>query len=168
MKRISGVFNTNSFEVVIATVDRDRTTSLRGLYPIGALQNHCCVPNTRHHFDDRQRMYVSAAMPIASGEELVMSYTDLLWDTLRRRQFLRATKFFSCYCSRCSDPSVRPIFSSQSRARNVHARRCVCPRNSDLGSVRFSARRTIARDICYPAIISIAALPGSATRVGSA
>ncbi|XP_020286985.1 protein msta-like [Pseudomyrmex gracilis] len=104
MRRISGIFNTNSFEVVVAT-DRDRTTSLRGLYPMGALQNHCCVPNTRHHFDDRQRLYVSAAMPIAAGEEITMSYTDLLWDTLRRRQFLRATKFFSCNCNRCSDPS---------------------------------------------------------------
>ncbi|EZA55564.1 Protein msta, isoform A [Ooceraea biroi] len=103
MKRICGVFNTNSFEVVVAR-DQRSSVSLRGLYPMGALQNHCCVPNTRHHFDDRQRLHVSAAMPIAAGDELTMSYTDLLWDTSRRRQFLRVTKLFACDCRRCVDP----------------------------------------------------------------
>ncbi|KAM0736515.1 SET domain-containing protein SmydA-8, isoform A [Formica fusca] len=104
MRRICEVCNTNSFEVVISR-NEDCTTSLRGVYPIGAFQNHCCVPNTRHHFDDHQRLYVSASLPIAAGEELTMSYTDLLWDTSSRRQFLRVTKRFSCNCSRCSDPS---------------------------------------------------------------
>lgn len=106
MKRTCGVFNTNSFEVVVVQ-DEDRAVSLRGLYPLGALQNHCCVPNTRHHFDDQQRLHVSAALPIATGEELTMSYTDLLWDTRNRRRFLQVTKHFSCDCSRCSDPLVR-------------------------------------------------------------
>ncbi|XP_011261742.1 SET domain-containing protein SmydA-8 isoform X2 [Camponotus floridanus] len=104
MKRICGVFNTNSFEVLVAS-NKDCTTSLRGLYPLGALQNHCCVPNTRHHFDDQQQLHVTATLPIAAGEEITMSYTDLLWDTSSRRQFLKATKHFSCNCSRCSDPS---------------------------------------------------------------
>ncbi|XP_011703599.1 PREDICTED: protein msta, isoform B isoform X2 [Wasmannia auropunctata] len=105
MRRTCGVFNTNSFEVVVVpSRDEDRTTSLRGLYPMGALQNHCCVPNTRHHFDDQQRLHVSAALPIAAGEEITMTYTDLLWDTSSRRQFLRVTKRFSCNCNRCSDP----------------------------------------------------------------
>ncbi|XP_014470813.1 PREDICTED: protein msta, isoform B-like [Dinoponera quadriceps] len=103
MKRTSEVFNTNSFEVVVMR-DEDRTVSLRGLYPTGAMQNHCCVPNTRHHFDNQRRLHVSAAMPIAAGEELTMSYTNLLWDTRNRRRFLQATKHFSCNCSRCSDP----------------------------------------------------------------
>jgi len=106
MRHICEILNTNSFEVIVPK-DKDRTGSLRGLYLIGALQNHCCVPNTRHHFDDQQRLHVSAALPIAAGEELTMSYTDLLWDTSSRRQFLRATKQFLCNCKRCSDPSVR-------------------------------------------------------------
>lgn len=105
MRRTCGVFNTNSFEVVVVR-DDDRAVSLRGLYPMGALQNHCCVPNTRHHFDNRQLLHVSATLPIATGEELTMSYTDLLWDTRSRRRFLRATKHFSCDCNRCSDPLV--------------------------------------------------------------
>lgn len=110
MRRTCAVLNTNSFEVVaIPSRDKDCTISLRGLYAIGALQNHCCVPNTRHHFDDQQRLYVSAVLPIAAGEEITMSYTDLLWDTSSRRQFLRLTKCFSCNCNRCSDPLVRHV-----------------------------------------------------------
>lgn len=105
MKRVCGVFNTNSFEVIVVN-NEDRITNLRGLYPMGSMQNHCCVPNTRHHFDTEQRLYVSAALPIAAGKELTMSYTDLLWDTLSRKQFLKLTKHFSCNCDRCSDNSV--------------------------------------------------------------
>ncbi|KAL6263575.1 hypothetical protein P5V15_006364 [Pogonomyrmex californicus] len=105
IKRTCDVLNTNSFEVVVVSSrNKERTTSLRGLYPMGALQNHCCVPNTRHYFDDQQRLHVCAALPIAAGEEITMSYTDLLWDTSTRRQFLKLTKHFSCNCSRCSDP----------------------------------------------------------------
>ncbi|XP_023290628.1 protein msta [Orussus abietinus] len=70
---------------------------------MGCLQNHCCVPNTRHHFDANQKMYVSAAIPIREGEELTMIYSDVLWDTMLRRQYLAKTKHFHCTCSRCSD-----------------------------------------------------------------
>ncbi|KOX72882.1 Protein msta, isoform B [Melipona quadrifasciata] len=101
MKHVCGVFSTNSFETV--AVHKDRSASLRGLYPIASLQNHCCVPNTRHHFDGEFRMYVSAAFPIAAGEEITMTYTTLFWDTMLRRQFLSVTKYFSCICKRCSD-----------------------------------------------------------------
>ncbi|XP_076162828.1 SET domain-containing protein SmydA-8 [Ptiloglossa arizonensis] len=104
MKRVCGAFNTNAFETV-SVQDKDHSSSLRGLYPMGALQNHCCVPNTRHHFDGEQRLYVNAALPISAGEELTMSYTSLFWDTTLRRQFLSVTKHFSCTCKRCSDPT---------------------------------------------------------------
>ncbi|XP_076237479.1 SET domain-containing protein SmydA-8 [Calliopsis andreniformis] len=104
MRRICRVLNINAFETV-SVQDKDHSSSLRGLYPMGALQNHCCVPNTRHHFDKENRFYVSAALPISAGEELTMSYTSLFWDTMLRRQFLNITKHFSCMCKRCSDPT---------------------------------------------------------------
>lgn len=105
MRRVCEVFSTNSFETVVVH-DKNRSASLRGLYPIASLQNHCCIPNTRHHFDGEFRMYVSAAFPIAAGEEITMTYTTLFWDTTLRRQFLSVTKHFSCMCKRCSDPTV--------------------------------------------------------------
>lgn len=155
MRRTCGVFNTNSFEVVVVpSRDKDYTTSLRGLYLMGALQNHCCVPNTRHHFDDQQRLYVSAVLPIAAGEEITMSYTDLLWDTSSRRQFLKVTKRFSCNCNRCSDPLVCQYcdnISQQKFMRDI----LISPRNSVLNSARFSARGTVVQDACYLLILSI-------------
>nr|XP_033325103.1 SET domain-containing protein SmydA-8-like isoform X1 [Megalopta genalis] len=104
MKRVCGTFATNAFETV-SVQDNDHSSSLRGLYPLGALQNHCCTPNTRHHFDNGQRLYVNAARPISAGDELTMSYTSLFWDTTRRRRFLSVTKRFACACKRCSDPT---------------------------------------------------------------
>lgn len=164
MRRICGVLNTNSFEVVVVSSrDKNRTTSLRGLYPLGAFQNHSCVPNTRHHFDDQQRLYVSAVLPIAAGEEITMTYTDLLWDTLSRRQFLKITKRFSCNCNRCSDPRVyqhRDNLSQEKFMRNILS---ASFRNSVLSLVRFSAQRTIARGTCYLVTLSIVSHPGSVT-----
>ncbi|XP_076642328.1 SET domain-containing protein SmydA-8 [Halictus rubicundus] len=104
MKRVCETFATNAFETV-SVQDKDRSSSLRGLYPLGSLQNHCCIPNTRHHFDSEQRLYVNATLPISAGDELTMSYTSLFWDTTLRRHFLSVTKHFSCACKRCSDPT---------------------------------------------------------------
>ncbi|XP_017884069.1 SET domain-containing protein SmydA-8-like, partial [Ceratina calcarata] len=102
MSHVCGAFYTNAFETVTVH-DKDRSSSLRGLYPIAALQNHCCVPNTSHHFDAECRLYVNTTRPISAGEELTMTYTSLFWDTTLRRQFLSVTKQFSCMCGRCSD-----------------------------------------------------------------
>ncbi|XP_015607741.1 protein msta-like [Cephus cinctus] len=108
MRRVCGSCDTNSFEtaVLVANDSKEKfsMTSLRGLYPMGAMQNHSCVPNTRHHFDNSQKLFVSAARPIDQGEELTMTYTELLWDTTIRRQLLVETKHFLCSCQRCSDP----------------------------------------------------------------
>ncbi|KAF7388166.1 hypothetical protein HZH66_010933 [Vespula vulgaris] len=104
MMMVSGIFNTNSFETIVVQ-DKDHYTSLRGLYPMGALLNHACVPNTRHHYDSQQQLYVIAVRPISAGEEITMTYIDLFWDTILRRQVLSITKNFFCRCSRCSDPA---------------------------------------------------------------
>lgn len=105
MERVSRVFDTNAFETAVV-VDNTVSISLRGLYPLGALQNHCCVPNTSHHFDKDQFLITRAAFPIKKGDELTMAYTDLLWDTALRRRYLRMSKYFDCSCKRCSDPLV--------------------------------------------------------------
>lgn len=106
MLKVCRIFDTHSFETA-TVVDNSTSISLRGLYPLGALLNHCCVPNTRHYFNKNGFMIMRAAVPIAEGDELTMSYTDLLWDTTQRRKFLAISKHFECDCFRCSDPSVR-------------------------------------------------------------
>ncbi|KAJ1523980.1 hypothetical protein ONE63_010526 [Megalurothrips usitatus] len=79
--------------------------ALRGLYPLGALLNHECTPNTRHSYDSRGRMVIRAARAVARGEELTVTYSALLWGSPARRQHLLRTKHFLCACARCKDPT---------------------------------------------------------------
>ncbi|OXU30296.1 hypothetical protein TSAR_016713 [Trichomalopsis sarcophagae] len=103
MRRVCRAMDTNSFET--AVIRGGKSTSLRALFPVGALTNHQCVPNTRHIVNAEGELLVYAAVPIAEGQEITMSYTDVLWDTQMRRHFLLATKHFACQCPRCTDIS---------------------------------------------------------------
>ncbi|XP_058806585.1 SET domain-containing protein SmydA-8-like [Phymastichus coffea] len=110
MRRACRAMDTNAFEAAAAAASDAgpgvvASTGLRALFPLGALTNHRCVPNTRHLLNGRGDLQVYAVAEIAEGQEISMSYADLLWDTTLRRQFLRATKHFCCDCPRCSDPT---------------------------------------------------------------
>ncbi|XP_034237578.1 SET domain-containing protein SmydA-8-like, partial [Thrips palmi] len=84
--------------------------ALRGLYPLGALLNHECTPNTRHAYDARGHMVIRVARPVAAGQELTVTYSALLWGSPARRQHLLRTKHFLCACSRCKDPAEGGTF----------------------------------------------------------
>lgn len=58
MRFMCCVLDANAFEVTVTKGDNE--ASLRGLYPLASLANHCCVPNTTHVFDDRQNMVSKA------------------------------------------------------------------------------------------------------------
>lgn len=105
MVRLCRILDTNAFETAVV-IDKSTSTSLRGLYPLGAFLNHSCVPNARHYFNKRGFMITRAAVPIVKGEEITMTYTDFLWHTSLRWKYLKMTKDFECSCRRCSDPTV--------------------------------------------------------------
>ncbi|KDR10160.1 Protein msta, isoform B [Zootermopsis nevadensis] len=119
------VMDANAFEtaqiplVKAVRTEEGTTPSLRGLYPLASMMNHACTPNTRHGYDERQRMAVRAAMHIPAGTEITNSYTSLLWGTTARRYQLAVTKHFLCACSRCSDP--------QEGGSRLAALRCLTP-----------------------------------------
>lgn len=79
------------------------------IYQTACLLEHHCIANTRHFFnlDDkgRPRISVMAVTGIKKGEHLSMMYTHPLWSTKNRRQHLLSTKYFSCSCERCADPT---------------------------------------------------------------
>ncbi|XP_067004060.1 SET domain-containing protein SmydA-8 [Anabrus simplex] len=93
------VLDANAFETVTPN-----GSSIRGLFPLAALMNHQCTPNTNYVYDEKNRMVVRAAVHIPAGTEITDSYTPLLWATLARRTRLEATKHFLCSCPRCEDP----------------------------------------------------------------
>ncbi|XP_049964307.1 SET domain-containing protein SmydA-8-like [Schistocerca serialis cubense] len=95
MRRACAVMDANAFEV---------SAGVRGLYPLSAMMNNECSPNTTHGFDESHAMVVRAAVDIPEGRELTNSYTPLLWGTPARQRHLQLTKHFLCRCERCTDP----------------------------------------------------------------
>lgn len=101
MSLVNSVIKINSFR--ISCNPQDKTVPLRGLYPLSSFMNHRCVPNTRNIFKKDYSMAVYASKDIDVGEEIVTSYTGLLWSTPARRCQLYKTKKFWCKCKRCED-----------------------------------------------------------------
>ncbi|XP_072936962.1 SET domain-containing protein SmydA-8-like [Epargyreus clarus] len=99
------VLDANAFQ--IATPYGQKDMSLRGLYPVSALMNHNCVPNTRYSYNSDNQMTVKAVKPIQAGKEIFTCYSGMLWGTPARRLHLNKTKHFWCMCARCADPTER-------------------------------------------------------------
>lgn len=102
LPKICGLIDVNALE----TVPPEGSVAI---YQIACLLEHHCVANTRHFFSldkqDRPRITVVAVTDIKKGEHLSTMYTHALWSTRTRRQHLLATKYFSCTCERCADPT---------------------------------------------------------------
>ncbi|KAI5737065.1 hypothetical protein M8J76_009749 [Diaphorina citri] len=96
-----GTLDTNAY----AGTGHGKGLIFRGLYALSAMMNHSCTPNTTYWFDEANRMVVKAARTIGKEEEILSTYTSLLWGTATRRSFLSNTKEFLCRCARCKDPT---------------------------------------------------------------
>ncbi|XP_061394146.1 SET domain-containing protein SmydA-8-like [Musca vetustissima] len=96
-------FNTNAFEGNSCVGGHE--VLIRALFPVAGLMNHQCTPNANHHFENGETIVITAARPIREGEEIVTSYSKLLWSTLARNTFMKLTKQFECSCARCLDPT---------------------------------------------------------------
>lgn len=108
MRQVVNVLNTNAFEtsrIVQDPENNDHEIILRGLYILGALMNHRCLPNVRYVFDDDLVMRVHASKPIKKGEQIFNNYSKILWGTQHRIIHLCYSKNFMCGCERCTDPT---------------------------------------------------------------
>lgn len=109
LRQIVNVLNTNAFETFRMVQDaenNDHEIILRGLYILGALMNHCCLPNIRYVFDENLVMRCYASKPIRKGEQIFNNYSKTLWGTQHRIIHLSFSKHFLCNCERCRDPTV--------------------------------------------------------------
>uniref|UniRef100_A0A182MZA2 SET domain-containing protein n=1 Tax=Anopheles dirus TaxID=7168 RepID=A0A182MZA2_9DIPT len=102
VQRAIGLLDVNAFE--------GRTCngySLRGLYPQLAIMAHNCVPNVVHsiHPSDGFRLEARVAVDVPEGEKLYTTYTYTLTGTVARQSILKMSKFFTCRCTRCLDPT---------------------------------------------------------------
>ena len=93
------VLDVNAFEI------RGRGFSIRGVFPLTAMMNSVCSPNTQNCIGEDYTCKVRAVVDIAKGEEVTSTYTLTLAGTAYRRKHLRESKYFDCTCKRCSDPT---------------------------------------------------------------
>lgn len=102
LHKIYGVIETNAMYISLPT-----GTEICGLYPTGCLLQHSCLPNCGYSFDMKNgfKINVESARDIKDGEHLTTTYSHVLWSTQLRQQHLKDTKYFTCTCERCKDPS---------------------------------------------------------------
>lgn len=72
-----------------------------GIYHSVSLLNHSCQPNCVAVFNGTKLM-IRVTENIQPGQELTISYTELLAPSFKRKEELRKQYFFDCCCIRCS------------------------------------------------------------------
>ncbi|CZR52870.1 uncharacterized protein PAC_02747 [Phialocephala subalpina] len=73
------------------------------LYPETSLINHDCRPNTLYYHDTSTLIHATyASRTILPGEEITITYINILQPRSERRAVLKQTWKFDCQCSLCS------------------------------------------------------------------
>ena len=78
-------------------------TKLRAIFPMTSMLSHSCLPNaeqTISDLTDSMKLSMVAVIDIRQGEQIFISYTELLAPTLVRRSCLLNNKLFLCQCPR--------------------------------------------------------------------
>ncbi|XP_039450594.1 SET domain-containing protein SmydA-8-like isoform X1 [Culex pipiens pallens] len=121
LHKICGILEVNAM-VIPLTNGRE----ICGLYPIGCMLEHCCMPNCFYTFDCTKGMKLTfkAGRDIQKGEHLSTTYTHALWGTQQRRDHLKTNKYFSCSCARCADPTELGTYLSALRCLGVDGVGC--------------------------------------------
>ena len=86
---------------------RDRTNSTLpfplgvGIYVKASYLNHSCHPNCVAVFNGTT-LVIHATEHIKQGDELTISYTELLCPSYQRKEDLMSRYWFECQCSKCT------------------------------------------------------------------
>ncbi|KAM5543458.1 hypothetical protein V8D89_002709 [Ganoderma adspersum] len=98
-----GVFETNALPCGNNDARRGVAASSAAIFILGSRFNSSCQPNVSNYWDERmQKITFRATRAIAEGEELCISYLDVLAVRDERRRGLRAAFGFLCRCVACS------------------------------------------------------------------
>ncbi|XP_039962033.1 SET domain-containing protein SmydA-8 [Bactrocera tryoni] len=133
MNRTVAVLRTNGFD---ETADRSNDNAeflYRALFPLFAVMNHDCIPNSYYTFEEKTRnMVVHASVDIPEGTEITTTYTKLFTGNLARHLFLKMKKGFTCKCPRCSDPTEKGAFISALYCRDTNCTGLAVPETTGL------------------------------------
>ncbi|XP_075223000.1 SET domain-containing protein SmydA-8-like isoform X2 [Lycorma delicatula] len=100
VQEIMGILDVNSFEVRCGMQSQGRALFLEA-----AMMSHDCFPNSLVAVDNNFLMTIKARRDISAGQSITYNYTNILHNTITRREHLLETKYFLCSCERCKDPT---------------------------------------------------------------
>eukprot|EP00800_Vazella_pourtalesii_P021923 TRINITY_DN8338_c0_g1_i1.p1 TRINITY_DN8338_c0_g1~~TRINITY_DN8338_c0_g1_i1.p1 ORF type:complete len:427 (+),score=101.73 TRINITY_DN8338_c0_g1_i1:125-1405(+) len=110
MYRALGKLYTNTFSVMT----EELVSIAAAVYPIASLMNHSCRPNCVQHFSG-SKITIRAIDRVEAGEELTMSYIDVIQGVEERRDELSRGYLFRCECKTCLEESIKPSVQSVNR-----------------------------------------------------
>lgn len=88
------------------TVEDDELSHIgTAVYPDVALINHSCLPNVIVTYNGTSAE-IRAVQNMKPGDELFISYIDLLYPTDDRNSMLRDSYYFTCECQECKTKST--------------------------------------------------------------
>ncbi|KAK3320249.1 hypothetical protein B0T19DRAFT_434152 [Cercophora scortea] len=139
MELIYNIFTNNAFKttVTLERVDKEgggggvassSEADFQSAFTEVSRLNHDCSPNLGYYFDSAtlsQKVY--AARDIMPGEELTVSYVDVLQPRSTRSHLLNTTWHFTCSCARCSPNPANPaddthiLLESDSRTSQIRS-----------------------------------------------
>ncbi|XP_075872945.1 N-lysine methyltransferase SMYD2-B-like [Nelusetta ayraudi] len=88
------------------TIEDDELSHMgTAVYPDVALINHSCLPSAIVTYDSTSAD-IRAVRNMKPGDEVLISYIDLLYTTEDRNNRLRESYFFTCDCQECKSKSM--------------------------------------------------------------
>ncbi|KAI9590497.1 SET domain-containing protein SmydA-8 [Glossina fuscipes] len=121
MNRTVAVLRTNGFDETADRTNDNQEFFYRALFPLFAIVNHDCVPNSYYMFEDKTNyMVLRASIDLPEGTEITTTYTKLFTGNIARHLFLKMKKNFTCKCPRCSDPTEKGAFISAVYCRDTN------------------------------------------------
>lgn len=74
---------------------------------------HACLPNATLAFNKDGEMIIRTTVPIKKGAKILLNYNvGVLSGTKKRQNKLKDTRFYTCDCQRCRDPTELGTFVS--------------------------------------------------------
>ncbi|KAK1763503.1 hypothetical protein QBC33DRAFT_459372 [Phialemonium atrogriseum] len=121
------IFTTNTFRTSVNDGESDFYSTFTEVSRL----NHDCQPNCGYYFDHTTlSLKVIAATDISPGEELSVSYIDVLQPRSKRQGYLHTHWGFHCSCKRCT-ADAHLAAESDSRIAQIHRLRAELDDYSD-------------------------------------
>jgi len=93
---------------------------LQVMFFVSNMIEHACLPNASFSFNKDGEMVIRTTVPIKKGAKILLNQKiGVLSGTIKRQNELKDTRFYSCDCVRCKDPTELGTFVS-----GIYCRKC--------------------------------------------